>query len=518
MDDVTDKVRLAIIGVDGASPNIYEDFLDDLPTLRRILNKGSGGTLRSTVPPITGPAWTTMMTGKEPGKHGVFDMASPAHDYEIEPLRANKDQPMLFDHVDDSLFVNVPGTYPRRPSSEATLVHSFDCPSVDEAIPPTLSDLPTASKYLISNPKEEYNDEVSYLKRLREIESRRFDFLKQSMNELDDLEVTFTLFSSTDWALHFLSTAKSDGWESLRALYTDIDEYVSWIEDHAENLLLLSDHGFERKGTRVNLARYLHSEGYLAVNKSSDESQSVQESLLNSVTRSVSYLSNQSRIIQRAIQLAIDHVVSDDLVADARDSWHVETDWTDTRAFPVGYQGIYLNDERFAEGTDKNLSEIRDSIVTGLCDLTDQDGAPVFDDVVKRESIYDGEYVEDAPDLVCLPRKHVTCHSRLNANDTVINEIDFFDHQPNGIFSAIGPLFEEEKTITADIADIAPTILHVLDRAVPRSMDGEVINAAVVDGSSVSYTNEEPSIGPYGSTSRSDNEVVKDRLSDLGYV
>lgn len=513
---MTDSVTLAIVGIDGASPNIYGQFLDSLPTFQRLLDEGSGGTLHSTIPPITGPAWTTMMTGKGPGKHGVFDMTTPESDYEIEPLKGNADQPMLFDHVEDSLFLNVPGTYRREPSGDALLVNSFDSPSVDEAIPEELSHLDAAEDYVLSNPKGSYSDEVAYVERLREIEAKRFALLKESLTATGDQELLFVLFSSTDWGLHFLSTDGTAGWKEYRRLYEDIDGYLEWIDDISENLVVLSDHGFEQKRTRVNLSRYLHSNGHLSVS-TGDGAQHLNERVLGSVTRGVSSLSNRSKLVRRTVQWGIDNVLSDDFVSEARDSWNIQISWDETAAFPVGYQGIYLNDDRFEQATVGDGAALRAEIAAGLRELTTPDGRPVFEDVVEREAIYDGAFVSDAPDLVCLPKPHVSCHSTFNANDSVVNDVDFYDHRPDGMFVVSGPLFEGGQGLDADIADIAPTVLHFLGQEVPRSMDGSVLTKLDAGSREVAYTDAEPTPGAYTETDNESDEV-KDRLEDLGYM
>jgi len=67
--------RVLIIGLDGADFQVVRPFVDQgkLPHLAALLESGAHGLLRSTTPPMSPAAWTSFMTGKNPGKHGVFD-------------------------------------------------------------------------------------------------------------------------------------------------------------------------------------------------------------------------------------------------------------------------------------------------------------------------------------------------------------------------------------------------------------------------------------------------------------
>jgi len=65
--------RFVIIGLDCAEPSlVFRDWISDLPNLKSLVEGGIYGNLRSTVPPITVPAWTSMMTSKDPGQLGFY--------------------------------------------------------------------------------------------------------------------------------------------------------------------------------------------------------------------------------------------------------------------------------------------------------------------------------------------------------------------------------------------------------------------------------------------------------------
>jgi predicted AlkP superfamily phosphohydrolase/phosphomutase len=66
--------RVVVLGFDGVDPDILDEYLDRLPTLRRLAEQGSGlRKCRTTNPPESPVAWATFATGLNPGGHGIFD-------------------------------------------------------------------------------------------------------------------------------------------------------------------------------------------------------------------------------------------------------------------------------------------------------------------------------------------------------------------------------------------------------------------------------------------------------------
>ena len=80
--------RVFIIGWDGATFDLIKPWVADgkLPNIAEVLENGAHGELGSTLPPMTFPAWSSFMTGKNPGKHGIFDftrLRPGTHDWEF---------------------------------------------------------------------------------------------------------------------------------------------------------------------------------------------------------------------------------------------------------------------------------------------------------------------------------------------------------------------------------------------------------------------------------------------------
>src|SRR3954452_5126652 len=64
-----------LIGLDGATFSVLDPYMERglMPALKSICDRGTRAVLRSIMPPLTPPAWTSLVTGKHPGEHGVFD-------------------------------------------------------------------------------------------------------------------------------------------------------------------------------------------------------------------------------------------------------------------------------------------------------------------------------------------------------------------------------------------------------------------------------------------------------------
>ena len=75
-------MKVFVLGLDGATWDLLEPLLQDglLPNLARLREQGSSGSLRSVFPPLSPVAWTGVMTGKNSGKHGIFEFLEHGHD------------------------------------------------------------------------------------------------------------------------------------------------------------------------------------------------------------------------------------------------------------------------------------------------------------------------------------------------------------------------------------------------------------------------------------------------------
>ncbi len=115
--------RLALIGLEGVDPDlVYKKWIDDLPTLKALMGEGIHGTLRSTFPPVSVPAWTSMVTSQDPGQLGIYgyrnrvsreyegQKSADSHAVRPRTIWNYLSKPRLH-----SLVVGVPQTWPPKP-------------------------------------------------------------------------------------------------------------------------------------------------------------------------------------------------------------------------------------------------------------------------------------------------------------------------------------------------------------------------------------------------------------------
>ena len=128
--------RLVVIGLDCLTPQwALEAWLDDLPNLKALASRGVGARLRSTIPPITVPAWTAMLTSQDPGMLGVYGFRNRmSHEYDslkVTDARAITAR-TVWNHLSrnrmKSLVMGVPQTYPPKPLN-GIMVSGFMTPS-----------------------------------------------------------------------------------------------------------------------------------------------------------------------------------------------------------------------------------------------------------------------------------------------------------------------------------------------------------------------------------------------------
>ena len=76
--------KVAVFGLDCAEPTlVFDQWLNDLPNMKRLIEAGTYGDLTSSMPPITVPAWSCMTASKDPGTLGIYGFRNRAdHTYD----------------------------------------------------------------------------------------------------------------------------------------------------------------------------------------------------------------------------------------------------------------------------------------------------------------------------------------------------------------------------------------------------------------------------------------------------
>jgi predicted AlkP superfamily phosphohydrolase/phosphomutase len=281
--------KLFVIGLDCFDPTLaFDRWLDDLPNLRALAEAGAHGRLESTVPPITVPAWTCMLSGKDPGEHGFYGFSNRA-DHSFEQMNiATADRihyPRAWDWVSEAggeaIVVGVPQTYPVRPIN-GVMVSSFLTPSTLSAYtyPPSLKDEihDVVGEYMLDVPNFRTEDKVRLLQDIYRLSRQHFDLVEHLLRTRPNWDFFMSVDMGPDRIHHgmwkYIDPAHpkhkpGNPFENtIFKYYQFIDERIGalleMLPDDA-TVLVMSDHGAQAMVGGICLNDWLIRQGYLAL-------------------------------------------------------------------------------------------------------------------------------------------------------------------------------------------------------------------------------------------------------------
>ena len=130
------ETKVVVIGLDGGTLDLMIPWIEEgkLPAFSKIKQKGSYGKLRSTTPYYSAPAWVSMVTGVQPGKHGIYDFfrtdTPKKRIVNSQYRKAPALWKMLTENGKQSIIVNVPGTFPPE-KIDGVMITGLLTPSLD---------------------------------------------------------------------------------------------------------------------------------------------------------------------------------------------------------------------------------------------------------------------------------------------------------------------------------------------------------------------------------------------------
>lgn len=442
--------RLLVIGLDCLGQEILAaSSLAELPHLRKLVESGVAGPLKSTLPPITVPAWTSMLSGRDPGELGIYgfrNRRSFAYDDTVYASSLAVRSPRLWDYVGAaggrSIVVGVPQTSP-PPAILGDLVAGFEAGSSSKTIrsvftsPPELAQeiLKVVDEYIFdvkdfrSVPQEQVLEQVYTMteKRIRLMKhlltTRSWDFAMLCEIAPDRLHHCF--WHDHDPA-HHRYDPHSPYRHAIRSYYRFLDEQLgSLLEvvDVDTAILVASDHGAQPMHGGVCINEVLRQTGWLTLKEEPTA----------------------------AVPLKAEMV-----------------DWSRTKAWGDGgyYARIFLNIQgREPQGTlpIKERNQAREELRALFATLQLPDTPLLHNQVVRPEEIY--QRVRGLPpDLLIffagLSWRSLGSvgHKRtwLVGNDTGVDEAN---HAQYGLYALAGPRIPSAVHFPASILDIAPTVL-----------------------------------------------------------
>jgi predicted AlkP superfamily phosphohydrolase/phosphomutase len=279
----------------------------------------------------------------------------------------------------------------------------------------------------------------------------------------------------------------------------------------------MSDHGFERKHTNVHVNDYLRDEGYL------QEVGEGELSLANLAVETAKSVGNRSDFLYEKIRQVYNYIIATDVGQSLQEAAEPDVDYRNSTAWQLRYGCLYVNDDRFDHPTVEDPDALRRTLREEFAALTDDDGEPLFRDVLLPEEAY-ADPGAWAPDVIARPAPG--CYPTMLESPTggYASRTNNYNHRYRGLFAADGPLFADGEAVEAmSIVDVLPTAMAALGLPLSPEFDGEVRHDVFADDVAVSYLDPAAVPAPRIRTDdRTDqsarDEAVEDRLEDLGYL
>lgn len=511
-------MKLLILGLDGLSFNMLERFDIDSEFLSSVFEGGVSGDLMSVDTPTTLPAWTSFATGKDPGSHGRSNMIRRLPNYERATLKTNTSDAAAYDLLDDSLFVNLPASVGRVPVGENShLVAAMMAKDEKDAVPDHLQRLDAFDDYVLDHDKAKKARPDEYFDHVCEITRSRRDFAAEAFDTYDP-EVGFCLFSTPDWAGHLLSNFSDDETRGpyYRRLLETVDDCAADLASMADNVVLMSDHGFEYKHTNVHLTDWLQDEGYLATAANDDASRSARLTV-----EAAKCVASRSDWLFEKMRQAYNYIIATDAGQSIQEAATSKVDYPNSQAWQLRYGCVFVNDDRFDHPTVNDSERLIDELQDRITDLTDDEGKQLFRAVLTAEEAY-ADPGEWAPDIIARPAPGHYPTTLQSPTGGYASETNNFNHRYRGLFAAQGPAFQTGDVEGMSVIDVLPTVMHALGKPLSPEFDGEPNTDIVSRGENPTYLAPEdipiPRIREEVGDDEGRDQAVEERLADLGYL
>ncbi len=548
--------RVWVIGLDGVPWTLLQPWIDagHLPTLARLQKGGAWGGLRSTIQFLTAVAWTSFLTGLNPGKHGIFDFVrripgTYKQELTNASLRSGRSIWRILSDAGRRVgVVNVPMTFPPEPVN-GFLISGLDTPGLDSSYtyPPELkAEVNDVHFIAVSTVGKSH---AQYLQETLEGVDKRFELLWRTINR-EPLDFYMWVEMETDaiqhCSWHLMADPSLPNHDAILQVYKRIDQHLARLVDTLPDdvtLIVMSDHGAGPIVKTVYLDRWLAQQGWLHYKQG-------KELTLSDRMRRLARkgVKNSFYLAQRFLPVSVKGFLKRFTGAHAAVETFMEQaeiDWSRTKAYSVGNLGnINLNIKgRDPEGVIEpdQVEAFIEELTEALYKLRDPDtGERMVAQVIRREELYTGPLVDRAPDLL------------IRWVDDKYLAVKDYDANPNGPifgtkqkFGRHGAAYALDQTGThiiegivifygkgvrpdvqlqnAELIDLAPTILHLLQVPIPRAMDGKPLLEAFepeIANRPVRYEEDDEfsSSGPGITLTEDEERAIRERLQGLGYV
>ncbi|MHC4532333.1 MAG: alkaline phosphatase family protein [Planctomycetota bacterium] len=373
------NAKTVIIGLDGVPFDLLNDLAESevMPNTASLISNGTFKKMQSSIPEVSSVAWSSIITGRNPAEHGIYgfmDLYPNSYKMRFPNYSDLKAIPFWDQCQGKSVIINVPSTYPVR---EMNGVHISGFVSIDlqksvypSSLIPKLKGLNYRLDVDSQKAHQSMDDFLTDLDKTLDARIGTYQYIWDN----EDWQIFMLIFTGTDRLMHFLWEAYEDKnhkyYDAFLNHFRKIDKAIGEISERLcedDSLLILSDHGFERLDKEIYINFILQKEGFLK------------------------FSSSQERSL-----ISIDY---------------------STKAFALDPARIYINEKgKYPQGSvDKKDSQSVVKDLEALFTSLEVDNNRVIRGVYRKEDIFSGPLLDEAPDLVLVGASHFDLKASVKA-------------------------------------------------------------------------------------------------------
>ena len=484
--------RVILVGVDGATWRVLAPWAKagKLPAFKRMMAAGAFGPLESTLPPNSPPAWTSIFTGSNPGRHGIFGFVKRKEgSYFVTPISSrDRKVPPIWGTLTEAgkgcVLLNIPFSYPPD-HVKGLMTTGLGTPSKgSEFVHPKgrrkdiLGQFPD---YDVDYSEDtiELGAEKDPLGQIHRITKAQVGLAKHLFTS-EDWDLFSVVFRSVDVVQHYYWKKKA----AVLGAYRQIDAFLDWILDHMDKkdvLLICSDHGFGPVRKCFNVNNWLESIDLFHISTAQRKrakprlsAEKVQTLLLRLGLRDLVWKLKRSDLLEPVLR---------GLVRSENASYMFDIEWQRTKAYLVeGSLGLVNLNLRGREPRGIVRPKEKETVLRKLEQEASKLKDPSTDSKV-IERIYRGDDVfkggsAEAPDLVLVPAEGYRLVGKYDPGRRLFGKetLRFGEHERYGVFLACGAGVRRGHAFDkASVLDLTPTMLYVLGLPGGPHIDGRVL-------------------------------------------
>lgn len=556
---MSEKKKVLLIGLDGATFDVINPLIKEgkLKNIANLIKNGSHCILNSTIPAVSPVAWTSMISGVNPGKHNIYDFVSKTiGEYNFSLSKGGKRGvktiwSLLSERGYNVGSYNVTMSYPPE-KVNGFVISGIDSPSIESefAYPPEIIKeiKEVVGDYHIVNPYPISFKDMNVKGIFQLIEERKNislhlikkyspDFLMTAFIELDGSQHFYWKYFNTTHPQYNEKEARKYK-NIISNAYEKVDEAIGEIIDAFGKdgvIAIASDHGFGPLHKVFVLSQWLEKEGYLKSNRPK----------LPPLKRFIMKTKFQiKQFLKKILPTSLNYTIVDKLKMKKRFNFkpYIDTiDWNNTIAFCDGTCGnIYIN----LKGREQNgivdpadYEKVCDEIIQKLKAIKDpENNNYIVKECYKKDEIFEGKYSESAPDITIVEnRTYLVAGNITRLPETKFDngcEHNLFltdhnwsgNHLKNGIFIMSGDGIKHDNlTDEKNIADVTPTILYAINELIPNEMSGKVAKEFFenekLERCPPQFIEEDIYVKENSiDFSSQEEDKIKENLKDLGYM